>query len=83
MYELITTKDYSGELVSIVLRTNDDGSISWIPTDEGNSDYQAYLKSLEPEVVEEPVETPVEEAPVEETPVDAPVEEPVDEPVTE
>ena len=30
-----------------IKRTNEDGSISWIPMDEANSDYQAYLKSLE------------------------------------
>ena len=26
-----------------VKRTNEDGSVSWIPTDPANSDYQAYL----------------------------------------
>jgi hypothetical protein len=26
-----------------IVRTNDDGSESWIPKDEGNSDYQRYL----------------------------------------
>jgi len=31
----------------ILTRTNEDGSISYIPTDPSNSDYQAYLKSLE------------------------------------
>jgi hypothetical protein len=31
----------------MVLRTNEDESISLIPTDPANSDYQAYLKSLE------------------------------------
>jgi len=29
-------------------RTNEDGSISVIPKDEGNSDYQAYLTKDEP-----------------------------------
>jgi hypothetical protein len=28
---------------------NDDGRISWIPLDPANSDYQAYLASLEAE----------------------------------
>lgn len=28
-------------------RQNEDGSISFIPTDPANSDYQAYLLSLE------------------------------------
>ena len=31
-----------------IVRTNEDGSESWIPTDQGNSDYVAYLESLEP-----------------------------------
>lgn len=31
----------------VLTRTNEDGSISYIPIDEANSDYQAYLKSLE------------------------------------
>ena len=26
-----------------IVRANDDGTISWIPKDEANSDYQAYL----------------------------------------
>jgi len=30
-----------------IKRTNEDGSVSFIPKDETNSDYQAYLKSLE------------------------------------
>jgi hypothetical protein len=33
--------------IEYVVRTNDDGSVSWIPMDPANSDYQAYLKSLE------------------------------------
>ena len=33
-----------------IVRTNDDGTESWIPKDEGNSDYQAYLKRDEPQV---------------------------------
>ena len=31
----------------LIKRMNEDGSISFIPKDEGNSDYQAYIKSLE------------------------------------
>ena len=27
----------------IIKRTNADGSVSWIPEDPANSDYQAYL----------------------------------------
>ncbi len=29
---------------NFIVRTNDDGSESWIPKDEANSDYQAYLE---------------------------------------
>jgi hypothetical protein len=35
-----------GEL-SFIQRTNTDGSISTIPTDPANSDYQRYLKWLD------------------------------------
>ena len=31
----------------MVIRTNEDGSISSIPTNPDNSDYQAYLRWLE------------------------------------
>ena len=37
-YELLDT---------VLLRTNEDGTISSIPLDEGNSDYQRYLRWLE------------------------------------
>ena len=47
-YELIQTQ-VDGEVIK---RIDADGNEAWIPTDEGNSDYQAYLLSLEP------VETP-------------------------
>jgi hypothetical protein len=30
-------------LQTVLLRTNEDGTISSIPLDEGNSDYQRYL----------------------------------------
>jgi hypothetical protein len=30
-----------------IKRDNEDGTTSFIPTDPANSDYQAYLKSLE------------------------------------
>jgi hypothetical protein len=33
--------------VEHIERINDDGSVSWIPIDSSNSDYQAYLLSLE------------------------------------
>ena len=31
---------------TIIVRTNDDGLETWIPTDPANSDYQAYLATL-------------------------------------
>jgi len=41
-YNIITAKG------SISLkRTDENGEICWIPTDESNSDYQTYLKWLE------------------------------------
>ena len=59
----------SDEGVVTVVVENKDGSTMWIPTDESNSDYQAYLKSLKPEIVEEPVvEEPPAEDPIPETP---------------
>ena len=42
-YKVITSTDYDGTETSILERTNDDGSVSFIPMDEANSDYQAYL----------------------------------------
>ena len=38
-YEVIETINGT----EIIKRINEDGSISFIPQDEGNSDYQAYL----------------------------------------
>ena len=35
---------YSG--TTFIVRQNEDGSESWIPTDPANSDYQAYLRWL-------------------------------------
>jgi hypothetical protein len=40
----ITYKEVTGEFNwQYIERTNEDGSISVIPKDEGNADYQAYL----------------------------------------
>ena len=39
IYEKVLTE--SG--VERIKRTNDDGTESWIPLDEANADYQAYL----------------------------------------
>ena len=33
----------------VIQCTNEDGSISFIPMDEGNSDYQAYLNKDKPQ----------------------------------
>jgi hypothetical protein len=30
--------------IDVIVRTNDDGSITWIPMSEDNADYQAYLE---------------------------------------
>jgi anti-sigma regulatory factor (Ser/Thr protein kinase) len=44
----ITYTEKSNELGwEYIERTNEDGSISVIPKDEGNSDYQAYLNPVE------------------------------------
>jgi hypothetical protein len=42
-YEIIETITND----KIIKKINEDGSISFIPIDEANSDYQAYLKYLE------------------------------------
>jgi hypothetical protein len=39
IYEVLTFVDNS----TILQRTNEDGTLSFIPMDEANSDYQAYL----------------------------------------
>ena len=43
IYEIVANENG----FEILTRTNEDGSISYIPLDPANSDYQAYLKSLE------------------------------------
>lgn len=45
-YEVI--KDEEG--LETIKRVNEDGSISFIPTDPANSDYQAYLNKDNPQV---------------------------------
>ena len=49
MYRKYTSK-LGGEMI---VRTNSDGTESWIPTDEANSDYQRYLRWLENPEAEE------------------------------
>jgi hypothetical protein len=43
IYEIIK-KEYTEDVIK---RTDVDGKIYWIPLDPANSDYQAYLASLE------------------------------------
>ena len=47
-YEIITN-ELGDELIT---RTDSDGKVWTIPADEGNADYQAYLKSLDGSIVE-------------------------------
>jgi hypothetical protein len=45
MYELV---EHTGPLGGqVIKKNNDDGTISWIPMDESNSDYQRYLRWVE------------------------------------
>ena len=43
VYEVVTTEMGN----QVIERTDEDGTIWWIPEDPANSDYQEYLKSLE------------------------------------
>ena len=45
-YEIITN-EYNEKILK---RDNEDGTTSWIPLDESNSDYQAYLNKDKPQV---------------------------------
>ena len=55
-YEKVTIGLKNDEVIK---RTNDDGTESWIPMAEDNSDYQAYLRWLEnPNEVEHLTEIP-------------------------
>jgi hypothetical protein len=47
IYEEIT-RTFAETTSTVIQRTDSDGSIWFIPTDPANSDYQAYLLSLEP-----------------------------------
>lgn len=44
-YEIITNTGPLGG--QVIKKDNGDGSVDWIPMDESNSDYQAYLKWAE------------------------------------
>jgi len=53
MYE---TVEIEGQ--TLIKKTNEDGSVSWIPSDPANSDYQAYLAANStPSVSSDPVST--------------------------
>lgn len=41
------TKVTTDQGIDFIVKSNDDGSESWIPVDESNSDYQAYLNPVE------------------------------------
>jgi hypothetical protein len=43
------TKKQNTDGIEFIVRDNEDGTESWIPKNEYNSDYQVYLKSLEAE----------------------------------
>jgi hypothetical protein len=47
MTKYTTYKSLTGQ--QFILRDNEDGTFTSIPNDLSNSDYQAYLKSLEDE----------------------------------
>ena len=40
-------QDLEQMIIEHVERANEDGSVSWIPIEPSNSDYQAYLKWVE------------------------------------
>jgi hypothetical protein len=44
-YEVIVTKSATGT-ETIIKRTDQNGGVLWIPEDPLNTDYQAYLASL-------------------------------------
>ena len=43
IYEEVTTDNDN----KVIKRTDADGTVWWIPMDEANSDYQAYLNPVE------------------------------------
>jgi hypothetical protein len=45
-YEEIITESFTGEN-KILKRTDENGTVWWIPLDPANSDYQAYLNPVE------------------------------------
>jgi hypothetical protein len=49
IYEVVTSFDEQ----KVIKRTNENGTLSFIPMDESNSDYQRYLRWLEDPEAEE------------------------------
>jgi hypothetical protein len=47
---------YQNTINGFIKRTNEDNSVTFIPMDESNTDYQAYLKWLEEGNTPEPAE---------------------------
>ena len=80
MYKL--KMDSVSNRASSVFKANEDGTISSIPFDPANTDYQAYLAWLEAGNTPEPAEAPAAEVPAAE-PVAEPAAEPVVEPVAD
>ena len=56
----MTIKYEMSEDKSILFRNNEDGSLTLIPIDESNSDYQAYLNKDKPQTPAVLDETPAE-----------------------
>jgi hypothetical protein len=46
LYEYIN-EDIENMILEHINRNNEDGSVSWIPIEPKNSDYQEYLKWVE------------------------------------
>ena len=42
-YEITTITDFDGSETQMLKRDNPDGTTTWVPMVETNSDYQAYL----------------------------------------
>lgn len=42
-YEITTITDFDGSETEMLKRDNADGTTTWVPMVETNSDYQAYL----------------------------------------
>ena len=42
-YEITTITDFDGSETQILKRENADGTTTWVPMVEANSDYQRYL----------------------------------------